>query len=186
MTKYPSQRTEDLVAWLLPPACREEVLGDLWESCRTPLQYATSALAIVPRVIVSQVRRNTNAWVFLLTACALAYSFVAGSAGLSPDLAHPMLRIVIPIVPALLTLLLCNGFAPVEERRLHAIPFDIVIAMSAAAFTQLILLAILQKNLMLPGWWPSRGTALSWFSIILLRALFPPGVKLPASHKSLS
>jgi hypothetical protein len=179
VTTYPSQNTEGLIASFLPPACREEVLGDLCESCRSRVEYSMTALAVIPRVIFSQIRRNTNSWVFLLTACALAYSFVAGSSGLSPDLTHPLLRLAIPVVPALLSLLICNGFAPVEERRQHAITFDIVIAMAASAITQLILMAIFQTSLMLPGWWPSEGTTLSWLSIILLRAILPPGAKLP-------
>jgi len=185
MTTYPPQFAEDLVASLLPPACREEVLGDLFESCRSPMEYGLSALAVIPRVIFSQVRRNTDSFVFLLTACALAYSFLAGSARMSPGLSHPLLRLGIPSAAALLCLLLCNGFAPAEERRLHAVTFDIVIAMAAAALTQLVLLA-LQRGLMLPGWWPSEGTALSWIAIIVLRALFPPGVKVPPAHWSLS
>ncbi|HVW07276.1 MAG TPA: hypothetical protein VHC90_01770 [Bryobacteraceae bacterium] len=185
MTAYPPQFAEGLLAYLLPPACREEVMGDLYESCRNPVEYALSALAVVPRVILSQIRRNTDSWVFLVTACAIVYSFIAGSAALSPNVAHPLLRLAIPIVPALVSLLICNGFAPNEERRRHAITFDIVIAMATAAITQLVLLAILQKSLLLPGWWPSEGTVLSWFAIILLRAIFPPGVKLPTAHRSL-
>jgi hypothetical protein len=183
MTTYPPQFAEDLIASLLPPACREEVLGDLFESCRNPVEYGLSALAVVPRVIFSQIRRNTDSWIFLLTAGALAYSFIAGSHGLSSGLAHPLLRLAIPLIPALLALLICNGFAPVEERRLHAVTFDIVVAGAAAAITQLVLLTILQTGLMLPGWCPSERTALSWVAIILLRALFPPGVKVPSSTR---
>jgi hypothetical protein len=186
VTTYPPQQTEDLVAWFLPPACREEVLGDLCESCKSPAQYTMSALAVVPRVIFSQIRRNTDSWVFLFTACAIAYSFIAGSAGLSPDLAHPLLRLAIPSIPAILTLLIRNGYASAEERRQRAITFDIVIAIGVAAVTQLILLAAFRSDLMLHGWWPSEGTTLSWFSIILLRAIFPPGTKLLSTPRSFS
>jgi hypothetical protein len=176
---------EDVVACFLPPACREEVLGDLCESCQTPRQYTVTALAVIPRVIFSQIRRNTDSWVFLLTACAIAYSLIADTAGLSPDLAHPLLRVAIPVIPALLSLLICNGFAPIEERRQHAITFDVVIAMGTAAVTQLILFAALQTGLMLPGWCPSPGTALIWLSIIVLRAIFPPGAKLAPTGRIL-
>ncbi len=185
MTLSP-QFAEDLVAYFLPPACREEVLGDLYETCRNPVEYAVGALAVVPRVVFSQIRRNTDSLVFLVTACAIVWSFIAGSAGLTGNLAHPMLRLAIPIVPALVSLLLCNGFARTEERRLHAITFDIVIAMAAAAITQLYLVVTLQTGLMLPGWCPSEGTAWSWFAIIVLRAIFPPGVKLPLADRSLT
>jgi hypothetical protein len=185
------QPAENLVGWFLPPACREEVLGDLFESCENPAQYVLSALAVAPRVIFSQIRRNTDSLVFLFTACALAYSFITGSADMSRGLAHAglshaLLRLAIPSIAALASLLLCNGFAPAEERRLHAITFDIVVTMAAAAITQLVLLVLLQRGLMLPGWCPSEGAALSWVAIILLRAIFPPGVKLPPAQRSLS
>jgi hypothetical protein len=183
---YPPQFAEDLVGWFLPPSCREEVLGDLFESCRNPVDYAASALAVIPRVVFSQIWRNTDSFVFLLTACALAYSFIAGSVGMSRGVAHPLLRLAIPLVPALLSLLICNAFAPVEERRLHAVTFDIVVTMGAAALTQLVLFALLEHSLMLPAWVPSEGTALSWFAIIVLRAIFPPGVKVLSIEPSLS
>jgi hypothetical protein len=174
---------EDLVGWFLPPSCREEVLGDLFESCRNPVEYGMSAIAVVPRVVFSQIWRNTDSWIFLLTAGALGYSFIAGSHGLA-GLPHPLLRLAIPLVPALLALLICNGFAPIEERRLRAVTFDIVVAGASAAVTQLVLLTILQTSLMLPGWCPTERTALSWVAIILLRAIFPPGVKVPSTHWS--
>ena len=183
MRVHPPELAEDLVGWFLPPACREEVLGDLWESCGNPIQYTISALAVVPRVIFSQIRRNTDSLVLLLSACAVAYSFSAGSA--SPNLTYPLLRLAIPSVPAILALLIRNGYASAEERRQRAITFDIVIAIGVAALTQLMLLATLRSDLMLRGWWPSEGTAFSWLFVILLRAIFPPGVKLPPAYRSL-
>lgn len=186
MTTNPPALIETLVGCFLPPACREEVLGDLCESCDTPARYVISALAVIPRVIFSQIRRNTDAGIFLLTACAIAYSLRVGSPALSSDSGHSLLLLAIPVVPALLGLLICNGFAPLEERRLHAVTFDVVVAMAAAASTQFVLVALVQKGLMLPAWCPSPETAWSWLSIIVLRAIFPPGAKLPPAHRSLS
>jgi hypothetical protein len=183
MMAHPPELAEDLVGWFLPPACREEVLGDLWESCKNPVQYTMSALAVVPRVIFSQIRRNTDSWVLLLSTFAVAYSFSAGSASSNP--AHPLLRLTIPSVPAILALLIRNGYASAEERRQRAITFDIVIAIGVAALTQLMLLAAFRSDLMLRGWWPSEGTAFSWLSIIVLRAIFPPRTKLSPTYRSL-
>jgi hypothetical protein len=151
MMAHIPELAEDLVGWLLPPACREEVLGDLWESCKNPVQYTMNALAVVPRVIFSQIRRNTDSWVFLLTACGIAYSFSSGSASPSPHLAHPLLRLAIPSIPAILTLVIRNGYASAEERRQRAITVDIVIAIGVAALTQLMLLAAFRSDLMLHG-----------------------------------
>jgi hypothetical protein len=185
VSTYPPQFVEGLVGCLLPPACREEVLGDLFESCQNPVEYVVGALAVVPRVVLSQIRRNTDSSIFMLTAGALLYSFVAGSRDLSSGPAHPLLCLAIPLIPALLSLLLCNGFAPTEERRLRAVTFDIVVSMAAAAITQLVLFVLLKRGLMLPGWVPSEGTALSWLAIIVLRAIFPPGMKVPPADRCL-
>jgi hypothetical protein len=86
----------------------------------------------------------------------------------------------------LLALLICNGFAAAEERRLRAITFDIVVAGSAAAITQLVLLAMFHASMMLTGWCPSEESALSWFAIILLRAIFPPGMKMLPTRRWLA
>jgi hypothetical protein len=49
------------MVWLtIPPASREAVAGDLWETYQSPRQYAAEALGTVPFVIASQMRRNLN------------------------------------------------------------------------------------------------------------------------------
>jgi hypothetical protein len=187
MMAHPPEFAEDLLGWCLPPACREEVLGDLWESCTNPLQYAMCALAVIPRVIASQIRRNTDAFIFLLTTCGICYSVAAGGVNLSLDSdPNSLLRLAIPVVPAVLILLIRNGFASLEDRRRRAITLDITIAMGVAALTQLILLASFRYDLMLSRWCPTSGTVLAWLFVILLRAIFPPGTKLPSTYRTLS
>jgi len=177
---YPPEIAEDFVGWFLPPACREEVLGDLYERYVNAAQYAANAVAVAPRVILSQIRRNTDARVFVLTACAICYSFASGSTGwqLNSD-SLSLLRIAIPSIAAILMLLFRNGWADSESRRLRAITVDIAIAMGAAALTQLVLLAILRSDLMLLRWCPSQGTFMGWLFVILLRAVLPPEMRSP-------
>jgi hypothetical protein len=186
MMTQPPELAENLVGWFLPPACREEVLGDLCESYENVLQYVRDAATVIPRVVLSQIRRNTGAWSFLLTACGVCYSVAAGVVQLSLD-GNPsaLLRVAIPVIPAVLILLIRNGFAALEDRRRRAITLDIVVAMGLAALTQLILFAASRPDLMLHRWWPSGGTALTWLFIIVLRAIFPPEAKLPPAHRSL-
>ena len=176
MMAHPPELAEDLVGWLLPPACREEVLGDLCESYENVLQYALSAATVIPRVIFSQIRRNTAAWIFLITTCGICYSVADGVVNLSLE-GDPraLLRLAIPVVPAILILLISNGFAALEDRRRRAITLDITAAMGVAALTQLILLGAFRPDLMLPRWCPSEGSVLAWLFIILMRAIFPPG-----------
>jgi hypothetical protein len=184
---HPPEIVEDAVGWFLPPACREEVLGDLYEQYASAAQYAFNTLMVVPRVILSQIRRNTDARTFLATGCAICYSFAAGSADSSlrdfPLHADSLtlLRLAIPTVAALLVLLLRNGYADSETRRLRAITLDVAVAMGVAAFTQFALLVTMRPDLMLVRWCPSEGTVVSWLLAILLRAIFPPEMRTPAT-----
>jgi hypothetical protein len=72
--KTPPLLLERTVAFLIPPAARESVAGDLWERYRSPAQYMGEALGALPFVIASQARRNANLPViglqgFLLFCC---------------------------------------------------------------------------------------------------------------------
>ena len=59
---------------LIPPPSREAVLGDLWEEYRSPAQFLKQGLAVLPFLILSQVRRRSS-WpilglqAFILFAC---------------------------------------------------------------------------------------------------------------------
>src|SRR5262245_27951784 len=75
----PSRAAEGMVAILVPPACREEVLGDLHERYRSPGQYCCEALCTVPFVILSRIRRTTDPPVLLMQALGLSVCFL-GSA----------------------------------------------------------------------------------------------------------
>ena len=59
---------ERIVLRAIPPAAREAVAGDLWETYCTPRQYASEALRTVPLVITSQMRRNLNLPALMLQA----------------------------------------------------------------------------------------------------------------------
>ena len=57
----PPALIEAVVRLLTPPACREHVLGDLWERYKSPRQYLKDAMRTVPFVIVSRIRRTSSA-----------------------------------------------------------------------------------------------------------------------------
>ncbi|MFN7998206.1 MAG: hypothetical protein U0Q18_31585 [Bryobacteraceae bacterium] len=73
----PSKIAEAIVGLWVPPACREEVLGDLHERYRSPLQYAVDAVRTVPWVILSRIRRTTDPQMLLLQALVLYLSFLS-------------------------------------------------------------------------------------------------------------
>ena len=58
MPHHPSRRLESVLAPLLPPACREHVLGDLAECAETRGQYIGVFIAILLKVVLSATRRT--------------------------------------------------------------------------------------------------------------------------------
>src|SRR5438067_6309838 len=97
---------------ILPPASREAVLGDLWESCRTPVQFLSQGLAVLPFLIVAQVRRRSS-WpvlglqAFVLFACLRGFVPVDG---------HPpmWLRAALPTALAFLALAWHDAYRVVQ------------------------------------------------------------------------
>ncbi|HEX4637407.1 MAG TPA: hypothetical protein VH189_14570 [Rhizomicrobium sp.] len=77
----PPEWLERMVLLAIPPAARESVAGDLWETYRTPRQYAGEALRTVPFVILSQMRRNVNPAALMLQG-ALIFICLGGPATL--------------------------------------------------------------------------------------------------------
>ena len=60
MEAGPHPVAERVVAWLLPPPCREHVLGDLYERNATTGRYVRDALRSMPFAVWGQVRRTTS------------------------------------------------------------------------------------------------------------------------------
>ena len=174
---HPFETAEAIIGALLPPACREELLGDLHERHTSAGQYVTGALAALPLVIASHIRRNTDIRIFLLTAYATVYSFTAAgfrSERLSLyDDPWALLRIAIPSIAALFALLLRNAWAGREGRTQLASTVDIGIAMTFAYLSQ-VTLSIVKPELALPRWCPSQGAFVGWLFLSMVRAMFPP------------
>lgn len=75
MHSGPSKAAEGIVAMLLPPACREEIVGDLHERFTFPPQYALDALRTVPLVVLSRIRCTLDLQILVIQAFALCISF---------------------------------------------------------------------------------------------------------------
>ncbi len=56
----PPPGLENVVLFLIPPAARESVAGDLWELYRGPSQYVCDALGAIVFIVASQARRNLD------------------------------------------------------------------------------------------------------------------------------
>ena len=60
MASGPPKTFEALVAVVIPPACREEVLGDLHERYRSTRRYGLDVASTVPLVILSRIQRTAD------------------------------------------------------------------------------------------------------------------------------
>lgn len=73
-----------VVRTLIPPACREHVVGDLWERYRSPWQFLLDAARTIPFVMASQIRRTSTLAGVVIHAFLLVVSLVAGSGRIWP------------------------------------------------------------------------------------------------------
>jgi hypothetical protein len=142
---------ERAVLALIPPLARETVAGDLCETYENPRQYAREALATIPFVIASQMRRNLNAPA-LLVQLALAAALLGPVAAL----------LLAPV------LLLRDAWQPVARPSAHdAIRSTMIIALLAMIAVQALAMNV---NLML-----STGLSrANWISLYFFGFLVAP------------
>jgi hypothetical protein len=97
---------ERVVEFLIPPASREAVTGDLREMYASPRQYGLAALQTLPLIVASQARRNANLPLLVLQGALLFACLV--SLGL-PPVEGGFLTLL-----AILVLLLRDAYQPVK------------------------------------------------------------------------
>ena len=68
-----------VVRALIPPVCREHVIGDLWERYRSPWQFVLDAAGTIPFVVASQIRRTSTLAGVIIYAFTLLVSLGVGS-----------------------------------------------------------------------------------------------------------
>jgi hypothetical protein len=119
MPSCPPKILEDLAKILIPPACREEVLGDLYERYKSPSQYLADLLSTLPFLILGRIRRTTSVWLLLMDALIIYGTFLAVAWFLARGLVTTeggLVRLAIPSGLTLVTLLIGDAF-PVPRRR---------------------------------------------------------------------
>ena len=176
MDSRPSKAAEAMVAVFVPPACREEVLGDLHERYRSPSQYAADVLSTVPLVILSRIRRTADPQVLLMQAFALYVSFLGAAWFKDPALLHQpwgLLRLAIPAGIAMLGLILEDAYANPGMRSPLRLVRGPVLGLALALVSQSIFWAA-NNDLALPRWLVFYGCAMSLLLTSAVRMLFPP------------
>jgi len=188
MNAGPSKAIEAIVAVFVPPACREEVLGDLHERYSSPRQYVFDALSTVPLVILSRIRRTADPQVLLIQAFGVYLSFL-GAAWFreAAILREPwgLLRLAIPAVMAMLGLILEDAYASPGLRSPLRLARGPLLGLGFALGSQAVFWAG-EPDLAVPRWIFFYGCAMSLLLSTAVRVLFAPvtdrlqGVNAPA------
>ena len=75
MEARPPALMQAVVRLLIPPACREHVLGDLCERYRSRRQYVFEALTTIPAVVASRIRRTSSVGLLAMQAIGVCVAF---------------------------------------------------------------------------------------------------------------
>ena len=178
----PPRALATIVGVLIPPGCREVVLGDLHELYESPLQYLANATFAVPCVVASRIRRTADPPVLLLEAFAMYVAFLAAALtsqgmGFLAE-AWGLLRLAIPPAAGLIALVLADAYAS-PERRSPLAPFrDAALSVALAVLAQ-VGLGVAVPTLVLPNAILIGGGAASVLMVATLRMLFPPNDQRP-------
>ena len=158
------------VGFFIPPACREEVLGDLRERNDGVQLFLYDALRTVPFVILSRVRRTTDSVVLLMEAFCCYVSYLAAAWVFSPSMIakrEGLLLLAIPCGIALVVLMLADAYAnPRKKSQLRPV---LAVSLAFAA-----VFAIHLARPLLPMRILAIGSGMSMLFLLVLRMLFPP------------
>ena len=152
---------EAIAAILIPPACREEVLGDLYERNVTPREYARDALRTVPLVIAGRVRRTSDPGLLAMHAVVLYLCFFGAAWFKAPALLYErwgLWRLAIPCAAGMLVLLLEGAYADLRDAPALRLLRGPMFALAGACVSQAAL-------------WADRSPLTLPFSIVLLGGL---------------
>jgi hypothetical protein len=164
-----------IVGIFIPPACREEVLGDLRERNDGVQLFIYDALRTVPFVIVSRIRRTTDSVVLLMEAFCCYVSFLAVALVAEPSMIatrEGFLRLAIPGAIALFVLVIADAYANPRKKSVVRPVVAVALAFAAVFLVQVI-------HPLLPGLMLAVGSGMSMMLLLVLRMLFPPMADRP-------
>lgn len=173
MQPAPPKTLEAIAGLLLPPACREDILGDLHERYTSPGQYVVEIASTVPHAILSRIRRTADLEVLLMEALVLYSSFLAAAWYLDPRFLMTnwqLFRLSIPAAVALGALMLADAYAiPGKRPTLQPIR-EAALSIAFAFLSQVPLLAV-SRGLAVSRWIMLCGTYVSVEPFHLFRYL---------------
>jgi hypothetical protein len=177
MNHCPPRWLERTVRWLVPPASREHVLGDLSERYRSVGQYLGDALDALPGLIASEVQRSAELPRFALAA--FGFGFIA-ILNISPA---RWLTAIPPVLLALAILVLRDVYrSRAASSCLAAVlrqgALDVLLVTFAVVISQAVA-AVWARDWLLPSGALLSGVALFAVLLLLLKLQSPQGVIRP-------
>ncbi len=165
-----------VIAIFIPPACREEVLGDLHERCTSPIQYCRESIRTVPLVVLSRIRRTADPPLLLMNALVLYLSYftvawLVDRAALYDQ--WGLLRLALPGLVTLLGLVLGDAYAKPGRRSPLRMTRGPLLGLAWALLLEAAL-GTSRSGLTLPFWIALCGGALGLLLTSAIRLLFSP------------
>ncbi len=173
MAPGPPKVVETSIGWLIPTACREEVLGDLRERYRNSGQYFFDAAATIPCVIYSRIRRTTDAVLAVVEAASMYAMLVLAAWWLDRRVLWDesgYVRLAIPPAIILIVMILGDAYGDPRARGLDPVRAP----MRGFGLAFLVQLDIRLTPWGLPPAVFAVGVALAWLTVATLRIIFTP------------
>ncbi len=173
MAAGPSRKLELFVGSLIPPACREEVLGDLWERYVSPGRYVAGGLRVALFVNLSRIRRTTSAQLLLMEAMTLYLSFITAAWVLDGRLLDDqwgLLRLAVGPAIALVVLRFNDAWATPQKQSAFRSTLGVAAGVGIACLCQIGAL---------PAGVDLLGAGIGLLLVSAARILFQPGTDLP-------
>ncbi len=172
MESSPSKISEALAGWLIPSACREEVLGDMREQHQSSAQYLLHAVHTIPCVIYSRICRTTDAVVALTEAISMYTAFVMAAWWLDRAVLldeRGFARLAIPPAIFLAGTILADAYSNPQRRWPLKPLFGPTLGFALAYIVQFML-----NQWALPTPVLAWGSGMSLLLVTTLRLTFPP------------
>jgi hypothetical protein len=145
MEARPHPLVEAFIGRLLPPACREHVLGDLHERYVSASQYVHDAARTIPFAIWGQIRRTSSAPLAIAQVGVVYVAFRSALGMFDPTAlsnSSAPLRAAIPAFAALAAVVLRDAWIGRRPRANALIAVDAVLAIACAALTHALLAGV--------------------------------------------
>lgn len=171
MESGPRKIAEALVSWLLPPTCREEVLGGMRERNQSSAQFLVEARYTIPSDIYSRIRPATDAVLTLMEAVSMYTAFVVSARWSAPQLLlseYGFARLAIPAAISLLAIILADAYSDPKKRSPLKPIFGPTFGLTLSYAVELNHSLSIQASVL--AW----GGALSLLLVSTLRLIFPP------------